>query len=266
MAVNLPETPSESGPGPAPGVAAEAAGHPAPGGRAETRRRARGLRGRRAGRPGRRPRPWWVELPVMVVVGLAVALLIKTCLFQVFTIPSGSMENTLRVGDRVGVNKLAPLTGWKPEPGQPVVFKDPGGWLPPQPADSNPLTGAASSVLSFVGLVPPKDDNYLVKRVIATGGQTVQCSGSALTVDGKKVDEPYLHPGDDSCAGLDFGPVTVPADHIWVEGDHRSDSADSRYHQRGPGGGAVPVDNVVGPVAAVVWPVGHFDWFGWDGR
>ncbi|MGW6916848.1 signal peptidase I [Kitasatospora sp. NPDC054939] len=202
----------------------------------------------------------------MAAIGLLVALVIKTCLFQVFTIPSGSMENTLRIGDRVGVNKLAPLTGWEPGRGEPVVFKDPGGWLPPQPVDGNALTGAIGSALSFVGLVPPKDDNYLVKRVIATGGQTVQCAGDTLTVDGAKVDEPYLHPGDDSCAGLDFGPVTVPKGYIWVEGDHRSDSADSRYNRSGPGGGAVPVENVVGPVSGVVWPLSHLDWFGWVGR
>ncbi|MCG6496243.1 signal peptidase I [Kitasatospora sp. A2-31] len=275
MAVNLPDTDSDAGVGPVP---AAGAGH---GGRAAARRArsrkagkaakagkagrgpSRGLRARRA---GRRQRPWWIEIPLMAAVGLVAALLIKTCLFQVFSIPSGSMENTLRIGDRVGVNKLAPLTGWEPEPGQPVVFKDPGDWLPPQPTDGNPVTRALSSALGFIGLVPPKDDNYLVKRVIATGGQTVQCSGTTLTVNGAKVDEPYLHPGDDSCAGLDFGPVTVPKGYVWVEGDHRSDSADSRYHQRGPGGGAVPVDNVVGPVSGVVWPLNHLDWFGWVGR
>ncbi|MER5355702.1 signal peptidase I [Kitasatospora sp. NPDC002551] len=268
MAVNLPDTHGgEAGAGPAAPV----------GGRAEARRARRAAEGRRSGSPkkarksgprksGRRPRPWWIEIPAMAAVGLVVALLIKTCLFQVFTIPSGSMENTLRIGDRVAVNKLAPLTGWEPERGQPVVFKDPGEWLPPQPTGGNPVTNALGSVLSFVGLVPPKDDNYLVKRVIATGGQTVQCSGTTLTVDGAAVDEPYLHPGNDSCAGMDFGPVTVPQGYVWVEGDHRSDSADSRYHQHGPGGGAVPVENVVGPVSAVVWPLGHLDWFGWVGR
>ncbi|MFG3226960.1 signal peptidase I [Kitasatospora sp. NPDC048194] len=282
MAVNLPgthggapgdpsvrrveDTGRTDGASDAPGAHQVPGAPGAAGGRAEARRRAGGSRGRRGRRSARRPRPWWIELPAMVGVGLVIALLIKTCLFQVFTIPSGSMENTLRVGDRVGVNKFAPLTGWKPEPGQPVVFKDPGEWLPPQPVDSNPFTNAVSSVLSFVGLVPPKDDNYLVKRVIATGGQTVQCAGSTLTVDGRKVDEPYLHPGDDSCAGLDFGPVKVPANYVWVEGDHRSDSADSRYHRQGPGGGAVPVDDVVGPVSGVVWPVSHLDWFGWTGR
>ncbi|MFI6446194.1 signal peptidase I [Kitasatospora sp. NPDC050543] len=246
-----------------------AAPFPAPGsdvpGSTRASRRAGGRR--RRGRRGRaRRRPWWIELPAMVAVGLLIALGIKTCLFQVFTIPSGSMENTLRIDDRVAVNKTAPLLGWEPRAGEPVVFKDPGDWLPPKAVDGNPVTNAAGQVLSFIGVAPPRDDNYLVKRVIATAGQHVQCSGTTLTVDGKKVAEPYLHPGDDSCAGMDFGPVTVPKGSIWVEGDHRSASADSRYHQREPGGGAVPVDNVVGPVAAVVWPVPHLDWFGWTGR
>ncbi|GJF30211.1 hypothetical protein KNE206_29110 [Kitasatospora sp. NE20-6] len=219
-----------------------------------------------ARRGGRRRWPWWTELPVMAAVGLLVALVVKTCLFQVFTIPSGSMENTLRVHDRVAVNKLAVLTGWQPKPGEPVVFRDPGDWLPGRTASDGALPGAVDSVLSFVGLLPPKDDNYLVKRVIAVGGQTVQCRGTELRVDGQIVVEPYLHAGDDSCAGLDFGPVTVPQGYVWVEGDHRSNSADSRYHREGPGDGAVPVGNVVGPAAAVVWPLGHVDWFGWSGR
>ncbi|MFI5533420.1 signal peptidase I [Kitasatospora sp. NPDC051853] len=215
---------------------------------------------------GRRRLPWWAEFPAMIVLGLVIALGIKTCLFQVFSIPSGSMENTLRIGDRVAVNKLAPLLGWEPKQGEPVVFKDPGGWLPKPVPSGGTLSGAVGDVLSFVGLLPPKDDNYLVKRVIATGGETVACSGTTLTVNGKPVSEPYLYPGDDSCSGMNFGPITVPKGYIWVEGDHRSDSADSRYHQGGPGGGAVPVDNVVGPTTAVVWPLAHFDWFGWAGK
>ncbi|WP_457030929.1 signal peptidase I [Kitasatospora sp. P5_F3] len=216
---------------------------------------------------GRRRRlPWWVEFPAMIVLGLVIALAIKTCLFQVFSIPSGSMENTLRIGDRVAVNKMAPLLGWEPKPGEPVVFKDPGGWLPRQPTADNAFSDVVGSTLSFVGLLPPKDDNYLVKRVIATGGETVRCTGKTLTVNGAPVSEPYLHPGNDSCSGLDFGPVTVPKGYVWVEGDHRSDSADSRYHQGGPGAGAVPVSDVVGPASAVVWPLGHLDWFGWVGK
>lgn len=216
-------------------------------------------------RGSRRRWPWWIEIPVMVTVGLVVALVIKTCLFQVFTIPSGSMENTLRVGDRVAVNKLAPLAGWQPKDGEPVVFRDPGGWLPPTPDSGNPVSQAFGSALSFVGLLPPKQDEYLVKRVIATGGQTVRCQGTTLTVDGRTVNEPYLFPGDDSCSGLDFGPVTVPHGSVWVEGDHRSDSADSRYHRTGQGGGAVPDSDLVGPVSSVIWPVGHVNWFGWTG-
>ncbi|GAA2797603.1 hypothetical protein GCM10010441_23430 [Kitasatospora paracochleata] len=201
-------------------------------------------------------RPWWVEIPVMTALGLAAALVIKTCLFQVFSIPSGSMENTLQVGDRVAVDKFTPLFGWEPKAGDKVVFHDPGGWLPPEPA-KGAVAGAVGSTLSFVGLMPPAGDEYLVKRVIATGGHTVACHGTTLTVDGRKVSEPYLHPGDDSCSGLDFGPVAVPAGYVWVEGDHRSDSADSRYHRDDPAGGAVPVADVVGPVSAVIWPLNH---------
>lgn len=202
----------------------------------------------------------------MLTLGLVAALLIKTCLLQVFTIPSGSMENTLRIGDRVAVNKLAPLFGWQPRAGEPVVFKDPGGWLPPQADTGGAASGMVGDALSFVGVLPPRGDGYLVKRVIATGGQRVQCSGTTLRVDGSPVREPYLHAGDDSCAGLAFGPVTVPQGYVWVEGDHRSDSADSRYHRDGPGGGAVPVSDVVGPASAVVWPLNHVDWFGWVGH
>ncbi len=199
----------------------------------------------------------------MVLAGLVLALILKTCLVQVFTIPSGSMENTLRINDRVAVNKLAPLTGWQPRAGDVVVFRDPGGWLPKTSAGGGGPLEAGRGLLSFVGLLPPADE-YLVKRVIATGGQSVACSGGTLTVNGRAVAEPYLYPGDDSCAGLEFGPVTVQPGHVWVEGDHRSDSADSRYHRSGPGAGAVPVSDVVGPVSSVIWPLGHWNWFGWS--
>jgi signal peptidase I len=233
--------------------------------RSETESRLR--RVRRPEKASKRRWPWWAEIPAMIVVGLVVALVIKTCLLQVFSIPSGSMENTLRVGDRVAVNKLAPLTGWQPKDGEPVVFRDPDHWLPPSLPSGDPVANAFTETLSFVGLMPPKEDEYLVKRVVATGGETVQCKGTTMTVNGKPVTEPYLHPGDNSCSGMgDFGPVTVPKGSVWVEGDHRSNSADSRYHRKGPGDGSVPVSDVVGPVSGVLWPLGHLDWFGWTGR
>ncbi|WP_443071425.1 signal peptidase I [Streptomyces sp. NBC_01465] len=169
---------------------------------------------------------------------IVLSLTVRACLFQVFTVPSGSMENTLGIGDRIAVNKLTPLFGWEPSQGDVVVFKDPGGWLPSGEGD------------------------YLVKRVVATGGDTVQCTGTTMKVNGTALDESaYLYPGDNSCSGYgDFGPVTVPQGDVWVEGDHRGDSADSRYHQTGTDKGAVPVSDVVGPAEAVIWPLDELSW------
>ncbi|MFF3563609.1 signal peptidase I [Streptomyces sp. NPDC002574] len=205
----------------------------------------------------RKQRPWWQELPILVVVALVMALGIKTFFVQAFSIPSGSMQNTLQVGDRVLVDKLTPWFGAKPQRGQVVVFRDPGGWLDDQPAREGGATqNVVTRVLAFVGLMPSTDEQDLIKRVIAVGGDTVTCeSGKPVEVNGQALDEPYIYPGATPCDDLPVGTVTVPKDHLWVMGDHRDASRDSRAHVEEPGGGFVPLDDVIGRAFVVAWPL-----------
>ncbi|QKW21753.1 signal peptidase I [Kitasatospora sp. NA04385] len=206
-------------------------------------------------------RSFWKELPILIGIALILALVIKTFFVQAFSIPSGSMENTLQVGDRVLVDKLTPWFGSEPERGEVVVFKDPGGWLNDEPTQrsDNSFVRGVQDVFSFIGLMPSSDEKDLIKRVIAVGGDTVECQGSGpVKVNGVALDEPYIFPGNTPCGEKPFGPVNVPKGRIWVMGDHRGNSLDSRYHMDQPGGGTVPVGNVVGRAFVVAWPVG--DW------
>ncbi|MFE0138363.1 signal peptidase I [Streptomyces sp. NPDC059037] len=203
----------------------------------------------------KKPRSFWKELPLLIGIALILALVIKTFLVQAFSIPSDSMQNTLQQGDRVLVDKLTPWFGSEPERGEVVVFRDPGHWLDGEPT---PDPNAIQRVLGWVGLMPSADEKDLIKRVIAVGGDTVECKGSGpVKVNGKALNEPYVFEGNTPCSVDDQGgqfKVTVPAGKIWVMGDHRQNSLDSRYHQNQPGGGAVPVDNVVGRAIVIAWP------------
>ncbi|MFG2846618.1 signal peptidase I [Kitasatospora sp. NPDC048296] len=201
------------------------------------------------------------ELPILIGIALILALVIKTFFVQAFSIPSESMQNTLQVGDRVLVDKLTPWFGAEPERGEVVVFHDPGGWLNDEPSQrsSNSFVRGFQDVLSFIGLMPSTNEKDLIKRVIAVGGDTVECKGDGpVMVNGVALDEPYIYPGNTPCGTQPFGPVRVPSGRIWVMGDHRADSLDSRFHMDQPGGGAVPVDNVIGRAFVVAWPIGHW--------
>ena len=194
------------------------------------------------------------ELPVLVVVALVVSLLIKTFLVQFFFIPSGSMENTLQISDRVAVNKL-PFISKNISRGDVVVFRDPNNWLP-EAVDysSNKYVAKAKSALVAVGVLPNPAKQYLVKRVIGVPGDHIVCctKDEKLSINGVEVTEPYIFAGNKP-SDMKFD-VTVPAGKVWVMGDHRGASADSRYHQEDINKGFVPLSKVTGRVVAVIWP------------
>ena len=209
----------------------------------------------------KKPRPFLVELPFLVVFALVLAFVIKTFLVQAFFIPSGSMQNTLAIGDRVLVNRAEVWLGDQPTRGEVVVFRDPGDWLGDEgaPASSNWF----SSMLTYVGVLP-QNDGDLIKRVIGVGGDHVVCCNAQhqITVNGVPLNESgYLYPGDSSDSapgGLDprFD-VVVPQGYLWVMGDHRSVSDDSRAHIV-TGTQFVPVGDVVGKADVVIWPASQW--------
>ncbi|WP_042421673.1 signal peptidase I [Streptacidiphilus anmyonensis] len=203
------------------------------------------------------------ESVVVIVAAVVIAVLVKTFFFQAFSIPSGSMNSTLIKGDRVLVDKFSPWFGSTPARGDVVVFKDPGHWLDGTAEAPAPHSGFGYDVqnaLSDIGLMPSADESYLIKRVIAVAGDTVDCrAGQPLRVNGVVLHEPYLYPGATPCDDDAVGTVVVPKGDLWVMGDHRDDSADSRTQRlRGNGGGFVPVSDVVGRADVVVWPLGHW--------
>ncbi|MFJ4965701.1 Signal peptidase I [Streptomyces sp. ADI96-02] len=224
--------------------------------RAERRKLARKVRRKRR-------RSAVKEIPVLIVVALLIALVLKTFLVQAFVIPSGSMEQTIRIGDRVLVDKLTPWFGSKPQRGDVVVFKDPGGWLHGEPAavgGEDPPIGVkqVTELLTFIGLLPSDDEQDLIKRVVAVGGDTVKCCGAdgRVTVNGVPLSEPYLYPSDRPST-VQFE-VKVPPGRLFMMGDHRSNSADSRFHLDEPGKGTISEKQVVGRAMVIAWPLGHW--------
>ena len=199
------------------------------------------------------------DLIVIIVVAFLVSFLLKTFLVRSFYIPSQSMENTFLVDDRILVNQLVPNVQ-AVQRGDIVVFRDPGGWLYPR-ADVDP--GGFERVLQAVGLAADTSHNYVVKRVIGIGGDEVACcdSGGRVTVNGVPLEEPYIviPEGESKASGIDFS-VTVPDDAVWVMGDNRYASKDSRYNQDQPGEGFVPESEIVGRAFVLNWPFDRFSW------
>lgn len=198
--------------------------------------------------------PAWAEFPLLIIAALIVAFLVKTFLVQAFYIPSGSMENTLQIGDRVLVNKV--VYRFRPiERGDIIVFDGTGSFVTGEDVRprENPLQIVWRSLGELVGLAPPGDRDF-IKRVIGVGGDRVVCCDAEgrITVNGIPLEEEYLYPGD--TPSRDTFDVLVPPGTLWVMGDHRSASADSRAHLGDPGGGFVPVDRVIGRAFVVVWP------------
>lgn len=202
------------------------------------------------------------DLVIIVVGALLLSLLIKTFLLRSFYIPSESMEDTLHVNDRIIVNELVPDT-IPIERGDVVVFSDPGGWLPisAQPP-IDPFTAAIDAIANFVGFGGSDSNDHLVKRVIGLPGDHVMCCTAEgnLEVNGQAIREPYIvAPHGKPASGMKFD-VTVPKDSLWVMGDNRYNSADSRYNQDKPGGGFVPFNKVVGRAIIVSWPINRWTW------
>jgi signal peptidase I len=195
------------------------------------------------------------EFPILVVVALLVSLVIKTFLVQFFYIPSGSMETTLQIKDRVAVNKVPFISG-SIHRGDIVVFHDPAHWLPDVSPSGDPIVlEKIREGLIAVGVLPDPAKQHLVKRVIGVAGDHIVCcnNNKLITVNGKPIHEQYIYKGDVP-SDMNFD-VTVPAGKIWVMGDHRGASADSRYHMDDINKGMVPTNMVVGRVVAVIWPL-----------
>ncbi|MFD2455630.1 signal peptidase I [Corynebacterium mendelii] len=236
--------------------------------------RGRGTRGAGTNKKKNKEQPWYIEIPLVMVITLVVVALLQTFVGRLYVIPSQSMEPTLHgcagcTGDRIFVDKMV-YDFTDPKPGDVLVFRGPPSWNEHYESrrSSNPVLRGLANLGSYVGLVAP-DENDLVKRVIAVGGQTVQCreGDPGVLVDGQPVDSSFIldppaymtNPeiGSQACGGPYFGPLKVPENNLFMMGDNRTNSADSRYHLGDQYQGTVPVDNVVGKVRVIVLPFGR---------
>lgn len=226
-------------------------------------------RGNRGGQE--RNTPWYIEIPIIIVIALLLSIGLQTFIGRVYLIPSESMEPTLHgcvgcTGDRIWVNKVS-MNFRDPEPGDVIVFVAPESWDGSYTTNRspNPVVNSFQTVGSWIGIVAP-DENTMVKRVMATGGQTIQCreGDPGIMVDGHMLDQSYIQSppdhlvdpatGSEACGGPYFGPVTIPDDSLWMMGDNRTNSLDSRYHIGDELQGSVPVDNVVGYATNIILP------------
>jgi signal peptidase I len=213
--------------------------------------------GKPAARRARRKRSFWREFPILVVVALLLAVVIKTYAIQAFFIPSGSMENTLEIGDRVLVNKLVyDVRGI--HRGDIVVFNGDGSWDPgTAPRNTNFVVKFGQGFASMFGFGHPGD--ILIKRVIGLPGDKVACCDAQgkVTVNGVPLTEQsYLYPGD-APSEIRFN-IVVPPGRLWVMGDHRLISDDSRDHLGQPGGGTIPENAVIGRAFVLIWPISRW--------
>jgi signal peptidase I len=206
-------------------------------------------------RPAERAKPsgplaFFRELPGLILIAFVLALLIKTFLVQAFYIPSQSMEPTLLVGDRVLVNKFI-YAFREPRRGEIIVFENPRLDEP----DRNPLSAFWHWIIEGLGVSADPEKDF-IKRVIALPGETIEVNGGRVFVDGERIEEPYLNEERDRS---DFGPFIVPEGHLFVMGDNRANSQDSRSSL-----GPIPRDKVVGEAFILIWPPSNFRWLSGD--
>lgn len=215
--------------------------------------------------------PWYIEIPVVIVLTLLIIFVFQTFVGRMYLIPSQSMEPTLHgcegcTGDRIFVDKVS-YNFTDPEAGDVVVYKGTESWNTQfvSQRSENDLVRGLQNLGSYVGLVAP-DENDLVKRIVATGGQTVSCQAGdpGVMVDGAPIDDSYIlqppafpvdpNTGSAECGGAYFGPINVPEDNYFMMGDNRTNSADSRYHLGDEYQGTIPDENIRGKVQAIVFP------------